>query len=119
MRSWNDESQLPQLFIPTPPLLERMKDAFLTYSTIPENSLSSLIDALKKLESEFEKGAELRKAAYTFSCYVQNLRDLPNEVTLAEQLSLLFPVRTFLPMISTRFLGIGTRDIWVIVVMAY
>jgi hypothetical protein len=99
-----------------------MKDAFLTYSTISENSLSSLIplsDALKKLESELEEGAELRKAAYTFSCYVQNLRALPNEVTLTEQLSLLFPIRTFLPMISTRFLGIGTRDIWVLVVMAY
>ncbi len=61
----------------------------------------------------------MNKAAQTFSCYVQNLRDLPNEVTLEEQLSLLFRVRTFLPMIPSRFLGIGTRDIWVLVVMAY
>jgi hypothetical protein len=99
-----------------------MKDAFLTYSAISENSLSSLIplsDALKKLKSKLKKGAELRKAAYAFSCYVQNLRALPNEVTLTEQLSLLFPIRTFLPMIPTRFPGIGTRDIWVLVVMAY
>ena len=61
----------------------------------------------------------MRKAAHTFSCYVQNLRALPSEVTLAEHLSLLFPIRTFLPMISTRFLGIGTWDIWVLVVIAY
>jgi len=44
---------------------------------------------------------------------------LPTEATLAEQLSLLFPIRTFLPMIPSRFLGMGTRDVWALVVMAY
>jgi hypothetical protein len=122
MRAWSDESQLPELLGPIPPVSGRMKDALLSYSTIPENSLSTLLplsDALKKLESELEEGAELRKAAHTFSCYIQNLRDLPVEATLAEQLSLLFPIRTFLPMIPSRFLGMGTRDVWALVVMAY
>jgi len=92
------------------------------YSTIPDESLSTLeplTEALLKLQSELVAGSELRKAAHTFSCYVQNLRDLPPESPLADQMSLLFPVRTFLPMVPSRFLGMGTRDIWALVIMAY
>lgn len=122
MRSWSDESQLPELLGPVPPLSGRMKESLLLYSTIPDNSLFTLEplhDALLKLQSELGAGSELGQAALTFSCYVQNLRDLPAESTLAEQLSLLFAVRTFLPMIPSRFLGMGTRDVWSLVIMAY
>lgn len=122
MRSWSDESQLPELLGPIPPLSGRMKESLLLYSTIPDQSLSTLeplSEALLKLQSELEEGTELRKAAHTFSCYVQNLRDLPTESSLVDQMSLLFPVKTFLPMIPSRFLGVGTRDVWALVIMAY
>ncbi len=122
MRSWKDESQLPELLGPIPPLTGRMKESLLSYSTILDNSLSTLeplSEALMKLQSELEPGSELGKAALTFSCYIQNLRDLPPDSSSAEQLSLLFTVRTFLPMIPSRFLGMGTRDIWALVIMAY
>jgi hypothetical protein len=122
MRSWNDKTQLTELLGPIPPLSGRMKESLLLYSTIPDASLSTLeplSDALLKLQSELEDGTELKKAAHTFSCYVQNLRDLPSESPLANQMSLLFPVRTFLPMIPSKFLGMGTRDIWALVIMAY
>ncbi|PMD33347.1 hypothetical protein L207DRAFT_169919 [Hyaloscypha variabilis F] len=122
MRPWNDESKLIELVGPVPPLSGRMKESLLMYSTISDESLSSLkplSEALMKLQSELGDGTELRKAAHTFGVYVQNLRDLPPGSPLADQISLLFPVRTFLPMVPSRFLGMGTRDIWALVIMAY
>jgi hypothetical protein len=121
MRPWKEESQLPELLGPIPPLSGRMKESLAPYSTIPDNSLSTLeplSEALKKMQNELAVGSEFWKAALTFSCYIQNLRDLPPEASLAEQLSLLFTVRTFLPMMHARFLGMGTRDVWALVIMA-
>jgi hypothetical protein len=122
MRSWEDESQLPELLGGVPPLSGRMKDSLISYSALPENSLSSLeplTEALVKLQSELVDRTELGKAALTFSCFIQNLRDLPSEAPLAKQLEILFPVRTFLPMMPSKFLAMGTRDIWALVTMAY
>jgi hypothetical protein len=99
MLSLQHESQLTEVLGPVPPLSRRMKDALPLYNTIAENTLSSLVslsDGLKKLESKLEEeNAELKKAAYTHSCHVQNLRGLLYEVILAEQLALLFSFRTF------------------------
>lgn len=99
-----------------------MRDSLLAYSALPDNTLSTLdplSDAIQRLQSELVVGSELGNAARTFSVYIQNLQGLPPESPLSEQLSLLFTFRTFLPIIPSKFLGMGTRDVWVLVVVAY
>jgi hypothetical protein len=122
MRSWKDESQLRELVGPVPPLSGRMKESLLSYSTIPENSLSNFepfLDALIELHKELEDRTELAKAALSYSCFIQNLRDFNPESPIAKQLELLHPVSSWLPTMPSKFLGIGTRDIWALVTMAY
>jgi hypothetical protein len=122
MHPLEDGSLLSELFGGVSPLSGRRKEVLLEYHTLSDTYLSSLVpllDALVQLHDEVENQRELRTAAQTFQCFVQNLRLFPPDSSLAKQLEILHPVRTWLPLMPSSFLAMGTRDPWALLTMAY
>jgi len=124
MRSWEDESRLSEYVGAVAPLSGRMKDSLVAYATIPESyleSLEPLLDALNQLKNELEdrEHTELRKTIVSFLCYTENLRAFPPRSSVAKQLELVYPIRTWIPTMPSKFLGLGTREVWVLVTIAY
>lgn len=122
MGPWEKDSKLCNIFSPVPPLPTGDRRLIDAYNNVSESDLLELTPfaaSLTKVQLFVGGAPELLKAARAMSDFVRNLRLFPPGSSSVEQYRVFTAVKTWLPWMPAACLGLGTRDLPVMVTMAH